>query len=577
VSGFEVREGGFGPRGVVPEPLPAGGERPGSRAAELRWLCGEEAILGSDLVRRSPFLEAFSRLLHAARSPLLGALTLVFDGHALQYGAPSAADATLLTAIHRDADGSAGDAPPPLDGSAAAFAFDLGDPDLGLGVERERRHPLPRARDLAPGQWIDPVVKVRAPDFFVRVLTRRNLGLGEAFLEGQFEMLRGSVHHLVAFFLVNEIDRQLRLSRKEQAKLLLQYAKWRWHHSHNEDIADHYDVGDNLMVPMLGATGCYSCGYLEQETDDLDRMQLNKMNLIFSKMRLQPGMRILDTGCGNGGMLVHAALGWGCHGEGFTNSYNMASLARRNAERNGVADRVAVHHADFSILETYPDQHFDAIYEVGVWEHLPFRQYAEVMKECRRILKPHGRMLIHSMGSHQVKHRRDGYIQKYIFRDSNQVRLHRLLTEACRQDMYVADVENLGRHYYWTLWYWRKNLIDAFERDPRISERDFRVQLYFLECGMAESRFGDGSVYHVLLFKNARDYRKTWRVDGRMHEPGRGAIASKPLTMEPCDRSEHLHNDPFAEHKFESPVYRRPSLGRRIAHWIDTVRSVTHQ
>jgi cyclopropane-fatty-acyl-phospholipid synthase len=553
----------------------------GDGATRLHWLHGRQAILDSDLVRRTPFLDAFSRLIFEARHPLLGSLTLVFDSHALQYGSPSGDDAAVLSALHRDLD-----VPPVRDAagresaggeSASSFGFDLGDGNLGLAVERGRRYPLPRVRDLAPGQWVDPVVKVRAADFFVRLLTQRNLGLGESFLAGEFEMLRGSPHHLVTFLLVNEIDRRVRLSWKEQAKLFLQYARWRWHHSHNEDIADHYDVGDNVMVPMLGATGCYSCGYLERETDDLDRMQLNKMNLIFSKMRLRPGMRILDTGCGNGGMLVHAALSWGCHGEGFTNSYNMASLARRNAQRNGVADRVAIHHADFSILKTYPDQHFDAVYEVGVWEHLPFREYPDVMRECWRILKPHGRMLIHSMASHQARHRRDGYIQKYIFRDSNQVRLHLLLTEACRHDMYVADVENIGRHYYWTLWYWRKNLIEAFERDPTISERNFRVQLYFLECGMGESRCGDGAVYHLLLFKDPRDYLKTWRVDGRMHEPGRGAVASRPLTLQPCDRSEHLHNDPFSAHKFESKIYRRPSYVRRVAHWIDTLRSVTHQ
>ena len=97
----------------------------------------------------------------------------------------------------------------------------------------------------------------------------------------------------------------------EKVKIAGQYLRWRMDHSHNEDIADHYDIGDNIMIPMLGATGCYSCGYMADESDDLDRMQLRKMNLIFSKMQLKPGMRILDTGCGTGWMLVHAATAWG--------------------------------------------------------------------------------------------------------------------------------------------------------------------------------------------------------------------------------------------------------------------------
>jgi len=528
-------------------------------------------IEGAPEARDFPGAVAFARLALSASKPFTGSLSLVFGDAVMQLGVADEVSARLLSALHAQ-DGLAPAAP-----AWTAPELDLTREDLGLAVERERRHPLPALRDRHPGEWVHPVVRIHDRDFFVRLLAQRNLGLGESFLAGGFEMLRGSVHHFIAFFLVNGIDRGIRLGFTEQAKLFWQYAKWRATRSHNEDIADHYDIGDNIMVPMLGATGCYSCGYMESESDDLDRMQLNKMNLIFSKLRLEPGMRILDTGCGNGGMLVHAAMSWGCEGEGFTNSHNMASLARRNAERNGVAGKVRIHHADFSQLKRYPDGHFDAVYEVGVWEHLPFSDYPGVMRECHRILKPDGRMLIHSMGSHTAKHARDAYIQKYIFRDSNQVRLHLLLDEARQHDMFVADVENIGRHYYWTLWYWRRNLLEAYERDPSISERDFRVMLYFLECGMAESRCGDGSVYHLLLFNDARDYRQTWRVDGRIHAPGRGAIREMPFLMEPCNLNEHLHNDAFAPGKLDEPVYRRPGAFARLRHWIRTAREVTHQ
>ena len=547
-------------------------------AQRYRWLATAADILGAEEIRRNAGAGAFARLLLGGDRPLQASLTVLFDGVAMQFGIPDDASAQRLTRLH--AEGEAPDlaaSAPPAPPAARDCGLDLGRADLGLELESGRRHRLPRERDLRPGQWVHPVVAVRDAAFFVRALAQRNLGLGEAFLAGEFEMLRGSVHHLVAFLLVNRIDRGIRLAGREQAKLLWQYVKWRSRRSHNEDIAEHYDVGDNIMVPMLGATGCYSCGYMRREDEDLDAIQLNKMNLIFSKMQLRPGMRILDTGCGNGGMLVHAALGWGCEGEGFTNSFNMASLAQRNAEANGVAARVRIHHADFSLLAKYPDGHFDAVYEVGVWEHLPFGQYGEVMRHCHRILKPGGRMLIHSMGSHEARHRRDGYIQKYIFRDSNQIRLHLLLDEARRHDLFVADVENIGRHYYWTLWYWRRNLLEAYERDASIDRRDFLVMLYFLECGMAESRFGDGSLYHLLLYKDARDYRATWRVDGRASEAGPGAMRPVPFTMKASNGNAHLHNDAFAEGKLRAPVYRRPGPVQRLRHWYDILRHVTHQ
>lgn len=546
----------------------------------IRFVRGEAAILASAPARRHPALQGFVHLLHSSGRPLFGAISFLFEDHLLHFGAATASSARRLTRAHLD--GRTWHPDPPGEPAPAAdtpesLGLDPDAPDLGLRIERDRRQPLPVERDLAPGQWVHPIVKVRSPDFFVRTLAQRNLGLGEAFLDGQFEMLRGSVHHVVAFCIVNDIDRALSLPLVEKARIAGQYARWRLSRSHNEDIADHYDIGDNIMVPMLGRTGCYSCGYMSDESDDLDRMQLRKINLIFSKMRLRPGMRVLDTGCGNGGMLVHAAKAWGCEGVGFTNSYNMASLARRNAERNGVADKVTILHADFSVLRTFPDGHFDAIYEVGVWEHLRFSEYPEVMRECHRILAPDGRMLIHSMASHERVHVRDGYIQKYIFRDSNQIRLHLLAVEAAQHDMVISDVENIGRHYYWTLWRWRENLLAAYERDRSITERNFRVMLYFLECGMAASRFGGGALYHILLFKESRDYLATFRVDAQNPDPARGGMHDPAFAMAPNDRNEHLHNDQHAPEKQKAPVYARPGLARRVTQLVDILRSVRHQ
>ncbi len=539
------------------------------------WVFGEQEIMGSALAARDRAFAAFATIAFGTEKPLVGALTIVFEDHVCQFGVPRDDEASFLTDIHRE-----NRCPDPTDDVAGAkdfCGFDLEDENLGLLLDKSTRFRRPVVRDDVAGRWVHPVVRVRSSSFFTRLLTKRNLGIGEAFIAREFEMLRGSVNHMLGFFLINTIDQSVKLPLREQARLVQMYAASRLSRSHNADIAHHYDMGDNVMVPMLGATGCYSCGYMETERDDLDQMQINKMNLIFSKMQLTPESRILDTGCGNGGMLVHAATAWGCRGEGFTNSHNMTSLARRNAERNGVSDRVRIHHADFSVLATYPDAHFDAIYEVGVWEHLPFKTYEEVMRQCWRILKPSGRMLIHSMGSHTEKHRRDGYIQKYIFRDSNQIRLHLLLSEACKLSMFVADVENIGRHYYWTLWHWRENLLAAAEADPTIRDRDLRVMLYFLECGMAESRFGDGSLYHVLLFKDARDYRNTWRVDGRVHDEGRGNVVAKPLRMKPSSSNDHVFNDPHAEAKADAAVYAKPTLPARIAHLADILMRVGHQ
>ncbi len=437
-----------------------------------------------------------------------------------------------------------------------------------------------------PGLTILPILKIEDKNFFPRLMAQRNLGLGEAFIEGMFTMVLGSVHHFLGFILANELDREVKLKLSTKLHLLGTFVKWAWTHNHNEDIADHYDMADNIMIPMLGATGNYSCGYVLDEKETLDQMQINKLNLIFSKMQLKKGDHILDTGCGNGGALMHAALRYGCTGEGITNSFNMAALANRNAANNHLEGKVKILNQDFKYLAKYPDNTFDAIYEIGAWEHIPFKDYPFIMHHCHRILKPNGRMLIHSMATDRKNHQRDGYIQKYIFRDSQQISLYRLLEEASKSHMRTGDVENISRHYHHTCWYWRKNLLEARKKDPTINQKNFLIQWYFMESGMAESRYGDSSLYHILLFKNARDYLNLWRVDAK-HVKGKevkdsksnktviddGVMRREELAMIPNVYNAPENNDANSAGKFIKQIYRRPNPFARLKRVCDVLTS----
>ena len=190
------------------------------------------------------------------------------------------------------------------------------------------------------------------------------------------------------------------------------------------------------------------------------------------------------------------------------------------------------------------------------------------MRQCWRILKPGGRMLLHSMGDHRHRHVRDEYIQKYIFRDSNQLILSKVLTEAEKLGFYVADIENLGRHYYHTLWWWHRNLDQASAgvRD----KNKLRIQQYFLQCGMAESRFGDGALYHVLLYKNPRDYLDLWRItkDNMTHYPLQmHSNAENPVVLAAPDANPG---------KFAEKVYRRPGVSVRVKRLANLVSRFYH-
>jgi len=364
--------------------------------------------------------------------------------------------------------------------------------DASLAFRRGLDVTVAGRRDLPPGVVVD----VRDARVFERALALGNLGFGEAYMDGDFVVEQGTLADLLTVLLRNRLDERLRSHPRLALRVLALRARNRLRQLHT-NVRRHYDQGEDLFESFLDRSMTYSCGYAKTPHDTSEELQQNKLERICCKLRLGPGRRLLDIGCGFGGLLIHAAASYGISGVGITNSRSHAARGRANAERAGVADRVEIRLGDFSTI-TEP---FDRIVSVGMLEHVPRRLHASYFQCLARCLAPGGVGLVHAIGCNAPNNDHDPFIQTYVFPGSNQPRLSEIASGLERNRLPVLDVENIVRHYGFTVRRWLERFQENAGRlDPvKYDARFRRMWEYYLSCGIAAAAVSDAAVYQVLF------------------------------------------------------------------------------
>jgi len=262
----------------------------------------------------------------------------------------------------------------------------------------------------------------------------------------------------------------------------------------------HYDVSNDFYTLFLDSRMVYSCGYFETSDTDLDSAQLRKLDMICRKLRLRPGQRLLDIGCGWGGLVLHAAQAYGVDATGITLSEPQASFANKWFAEAGARASCRVELLDYRELKE--DHPFDAIVSVGMFEHVGQKLLPAYFEKAQRILKPGGVFLNHGIASRATDVASGGpnFSDTYVFPDGELVPINATLQAAEEAGFEVRDVESLREHYAMTLRHWVRRLeahhADALKYVDEPTYRVWRLYMSGSAHGFASRRL---NVYQSLL------------------------------------------------------------------------------
>jgi len=286
-------------------------------------------------------------------------------------------------------------------------------------------------------------------------------------------------------------------------------------HSQRRDavaVRSHYDVGNDFFRLFLDQRLVYSCAYFTPGVDDLDAAQEAKLEYVCRKLRLRPGDRLLDIGCGWGSLVQFAAERFGVESWGITLSEPQARLARARIAAAGLQDRCHIEVRDYRDIE--PGRRFDKIASVGMVEHVGRSRLGVYFREVERLLEPGGLFLNHGIVSlegrpglvQRVVHVRTSFIQRFVFPDGELVPPSDVITPGESVGLELRDVESLREHYATTLRHWVRRLQDRrAEAVALVGEQTFRVWRLYMAGSAHMFTAGKIGVVQWLWAKPAAD------------------------------------------------------------------------
>lgn len=331
-------------------------------------------------------------------------------------------------------------------------------------------------------------LRVHDDRLYARVFAHGSLGLGEAYMDGWWDA--DDLPGLFTRLLSSHIDQELKTLDTLLVHLKARFVNLQRGEHAFEIGRVHYDLGNDLFQAMLGKRLVYSCGYWA-EASQLDDAQIAKLDLICRKLRLQPGQRVLDIGCGWGEALKFAAERYGIEGVGVTVSQEQAEFARELCAGLPIDIRLQ----DYREL----DEPFDAIFSIGMFEHVGALNYRRYFEVARRCLKEDGLFVLHSIGSNSTPSRPDPWIEKYIFPNS-MIPSAQQVAEALQDLFVVEDWHNFGADYDRTLTAWRANFDAGWPALSKSYDNRFqRMWHFYLGVSAAVFRSRRDQLWQITL------------------------------------------------------------------------------
>ncbi|MBZ0180437.1 MAG: cyclopropane fatty acyl phospholipid synthase [Melioribacteraceae bacterium] len=336
-------------------------------------------------------------------------------------------------------------------------------------------------------------IKVHNNRFYKRVITQAELGLGESYMDGWWdaEKIDELIFRIVRANLQNKVKRNLKIAFQLAGFYLLNMQARRRAFIIGER---HYDLGNDLFKNMLDKRMNYSSAYWKN-VETLDEAQENKLDLICKKLNLEPGMKVLDIGCGWGAFGKYAAEKYGVEVVGITVSKEQVALGKEMCKGLPVEFRLQ----DYREL----NEKFDRIVSVGMIEHVGYKNYKEYFKVASRCLKDDGLFLLHTIGGIHSAKSTDPWTHKYIFPNGMLPSIAQL-GKAVEKMFIVEDLHNFGAYYDRTLMAWYKNFDNNWQKlKDKYGERFYRMWKYFLlSCAGAFRARNKNQLWQIVLSKN---------------------------------------------------------------------------
>jgi cyclopropane-fatty-acyl-phospholipid synthase len=324
----------------------------------------------------------------------------------------------------------------------------------------------------------DVVLEIRSPRAVQYLASAPSqLGLARAYVTGDLEIIGDAYTALSRLYPVDFIN----VSWSDRLKLVREFGPKAFHrpapppqertlngrrHSKHRDadaIHHHYDVSNQFYSWVLGPSMAYTCAVFPSSDSSLEIAQEEKFDLVCRKLGLEPGMRLLDVGCGWGGMIMHAVKHYGVKAIGVTLSQQQAAYGKESIEQAGLTSQAEIRFSDYRDVA---ESGFDAVSSIGLTEHIGRSNYPSYFSFLYGKLRPEGRLLNHTITRPHddwVSHFRKSFINRYVFPDGELSGPSQVMTAMNSAGFEVRHEENLREHYALTLKHWCENLEDHWE------------------------------------------------------------------------------------------------------------------
>lgn len=364
-----------------------------------------------------------------------------------------------------------------------------------------------------------PSVTIRLHD---RALHRKlvinpRLHVPEAYMDGTLTIEQGGIYDLTELLVRND---ELMTADNRLWRFLCRIQRLtRRLHQYNPiarsraNVSHHYDLSDQLYEMFLDRDRQYSCAYFLSPNDDIDTAQLNKRQHIAAKLMIRPGMKVLDIGCGWGGLALFLASECGADVTGLTLSTEQLKVAQRRAAQAGLSDRVRFH------LRDYREERgqYDRIVSVGMFEHVGVVQYPTFFAQVSALLKSDGVALLHSIGRSDGPGTTNSWLRKYIFPGGYSPAISEVVPRIEQARLWITDIEVLRLHYAETLKAWRRRFLQHRDEVLKLyDERFCRMWETYLVGSEIAFRYGGHLVMQIQMAKAVetvpitRDYMFDW-------------------------------------------------------------------